>query len=258
MARVILIHWNAAEAAERLAVLRKTGHDAAVFTPGSGEGLRGFRANPPDAFVIDLGRLPSQGGAVAIFLRQQKATRQVPIVFAGGDPEKVARVQKTLPDALYTEWRQMPACLRRALRQPAANPLVPGTMDGYSGTPLPKKLGIRADSMVALLGAPEGFAQTLGALPDNVRLQKQARAGAHRILLFVKSRADLAKRFPAAAGAMAEGGGLWIVWPKRASGVVTDLGEAHVRSFGLAAGFVDYKICAVDQTWSGLLFARRR
>ena len=135
---------------------------------------------------------------------------------------------------------------------------MPASTAGSSGTPLPKKLGICADSAVALLGAPEGFERKLGTLPDNVRLLKQARAGAHRILLFAKSRSDLAKRFPAATRAMAEGGGLWIVWPKQASGVVTDLGEAHVRAFGLAAGFVDYKICAVDATWSGLLFARRR
>ena len=78
------------------------------------------------------------------------------------------------------------------------------------------------------------------------------------ILLFTKSRADLARRFPAAARALAEGGGLWIVWPKKASGVVSDLGENAVREFGLAVGFVDYKVCAVDQTWSGLLFARRK
>jgi hypothetical protein len=258
MSRIILIHWNAAEAEERLPVFKKAGHEASVFKPSSGAGLRDLRTNPPAAFVIDLGRLPSQGGAVAILLRQQKATRHVPILFAGGDPEKVARVRKTLPDAVYTEWTKVPAALRRALRRPAANPVVPGTMDAYSGTPLVKKLGIRADSVVALLGAPADFERNLGALPENVRLPKQARASAHRVLLFVKSQADLAKRFPGAARAMADGGGLWIVWPKQTSGVATDLGEAHVRAFGLAAGFVDYKICAVDETWSGLLFARRR
>jgi hypothetical protein len=91
-----------------------------------------------------------------------------------------------------------------------------------------------------------------------VRIGRAARGRPGRILLFTTSRADLERRFPAASRALAEGGGLWIVWPKKASGVATDLGETEVRAFGLAAGFVDYKVCALDTTWSGLLFARRR
>lgn len=77
-------------------------------------------------------------------------------------------------------------------------------------------------------------------------------------MLFVKTRAQLARRFPVAARALAPGGGLWIAWPKQASGVPTDLTQGHVREFGLARKFVDYKICAIDDTWSGLQFARRR
>ena len=74
----------------------------------------------------------------------------------------------------------------------------------------------------------------------------------------MKSRAELARRFPVAARGLAAGGGLWIAWPKKASGVSTDLTQGHVREFGLESGFVDYKICAIDDTWSGLQFARRR
>jgi alkylation response protein AidB-like acyl-CoA dehydrogenase len=125
-------------------------------------------------------------------------------------------------------------------------------------TPLPKKLGIRPGSTVSLLGAPADFESTLGTLPENVRFEKDARGRPNVILLFAKSRADLERRFPAASRALAEKGGLWIIWPKKASGVSTDLSEKDVRAFGLSASFVDYKICAVDQTWSGLLFARRR
>jgi hypothetical protein len=131
-------------------------------------------------------------------------------------------------------------------------------LDGYSGTPLPKKLGVRAGAVVTLLGAPPGFERKLGALPEKVRLKRQARGKANLIVLFLKSRAELDRRFPVAARALAEGGGLWIAWPKKASGVTTDLTQATVRRFGLGAGFVDYKICAIDETWSGLLFARRR
>jgi hypothetical protein len=135
---------------------------------------------------------------------------------------------------------------------------VPGTFDSYSGTPLPKKLGINAGAAVALLGAPKDFERTLGELPAQVSLQHQARGQASVILLFVTSQAKLEKRFAAAARSMSEGGRLWIVWPKKASGVPTDLSEDAVRHFGLSAGLVDFKISAIDATWSGLCFARRR
>jgi hypothetical protein len=196
---------------------------------------------------------------VGVWLRRQKATRHIPLVLAGGAPETLARVRELLPDAAYTEWDRIGAALRKAIRSRPAEPIVPEIPHFYSGTPLPKKLGIKAGSVVALLGAPPGFERTLGPLPEEVRLRRQARGHPDLILLFVKSAAELARRFPAAARAMADGGSLWIVWrPKKASGVASDLDQAAVRAFGLAAGFVDYKICAVDETWSGLRFARRR
>jgi hypothetical protein len=123
---------------------------------------------------------------------------------------------------------------------------------------LPKKLGIKPGSVVALLGAPKGFEKTLGALPDDVRLRNQARGRSNVTLLFAKSRAVLERRFPAAARALDEGGRLWLLWPKKASGVATDLNQNEVRAFGLAQSFVDFKISAIDETWSGLCFTRRR
>jgi len=258
MRRVRLIHWNAAEGEERAALLKRAGYRVDFDAKLEPEGLRAFRANPPDAFVIDLSRLPSHGRAVATVLRQQKATRTAPIVFAGGDPEKVARTRELLPDAVYTGWDNIRGALEHGWKNPPAAPVVPATMQGYSGTPLPKKLGIRPGSTVALLGAPEGFERNLQPLPEGVRLLSRAGNGAERVLLFVKSRAEMARRFGAATRAVGEKGGLWIVWPKQASGVATDLTQPDVRAFGLEAGWVDYKICAVDETWSGLLFARRR
>ncbi len=256
--RVLLIHWKPEEARERAAFLSRAGYEVECFsTAGGGEGLRAYRERPPDAFVIDLSRLPSQGRAVATFLRQQKTTRMTPLVFVGGDPEKAGRIRRALPDATYVEWRAVRGGLREAFARRPAAPVVPGTMDAYSGRPLAKKLGIRARSVVALLGAPEGFARKLEGLPEGVRVQSTTRGPAATILLFVKSVAELDWRFAAAVRALAEGGGLWICWPKQASGVSSDLTQAAVRAYGLARGLVDYKICAVDQTWSGLLFARR-
>ena len=92
----------------------------------------------------------------------------------------------------------------------------------------------------------------------DVRLQDSTRGEADLILLFAKSRSDLSRRFPAASKSLTDGGGLWICWPKQASGMKTDLNQTQVRRFGLDSKFVDYKICAIDETWSGLKFARRK
>ena len=257
MPRAILIHWKPAESGALAGAIRGGGWEVAVVAPDGAAGLRGFRAHPPDAFVIDLGRLPSQGRAVALELRRQKGTRAVPLVIVGGAPEKAAATRQLLPDAIYTDPDGVAEALGAALARPLAAPVVPSTMAGYAGTPLVKKLGIRAGTAVALLGAPEDFTSQLEGLPAEVRLVRRAGGAAGTILLFVRTRAELERRFPAATRSLEERGGLWIVWPKKGSALAGDLTETGVRAFGLAAGFVDYKICAVDGTWSGLLFARR-
>jgi hypothetical protein len=253
----MLFHWNDAEARERVARLVRMGHEAVVPRFKSGADFKPIAADPPDAFVIDLTRLPSHGREVAGALRQHKATRHVPLVFVDGAPEKVARVRALLPDATYTDWKGLRGALRAALRRPPTAPVVPTGIAGYSGTPLPQKLGIKPGSVVALRGAPPGFEKILGRLPEGARVTRTARR-ADRTLLFVRSQAELARKLPGAARALAAGQGLWIAWPKQASGVKTDLSEPVVRERGLDLGIVDYKICAIDETWSGLLFARRR
>ena len=132
-------------------------------------------------------------------------------------------------------------------------------MAGYSGTPLAKKLGIKDGHSVLLVGAPQGFERTLDGLPASARVSRTAasRSTLDVILLFVDGRADLAKRFGTLARRLAPAGGLWVAWPKRASGVPTDLDENAIRHTGLAAGLVDNKVCAVDDTWSGLRFVFR-
>ncbi len=129
-------------------------------------------------------------------------------------------------------------------------------MAGYSGTALPKKLGIEPNGRVALVSPPPGFVETL-ALPDGVQLRDSARGHNDVILFFATRQAELQRRFPKLARGLDDAGGLWIAWPKRASGVVTDLTERIVREIGLAGGLVDNKVCAVDDTWSGLRFVYR-
>ncbi len=132
-------------------------------------------------------------------------------------------------------------------------------MAGYSGTRLSKKLGIAAGATVAWLGAPTTFAEVLGVLPEGVRVRRSART-AHSldvIVLFTTAMAELGKRLPPAAEALAYDGGLWVAWPKKASGVKTDATEHLIRAAGLALGLVDNKVCAIDETWSGLRFVYR-
>jgi len=128
---------------------------------------------------------------------------------------------------------------------------------GYSGTPLPRKLGIREGARVALIGAPEGFDATLGELPDGVRVLRRASAPLDVVVAFVTARADLERRLPPLAAALDPAGGLWFAWPKRASKVPTDVTEDVVREVGLATGLVDNKVCAIDAVWSGLRLVYR-
>jgi hypothetical protein len=124
---------------------------------------------------------------------------------------------------------------------------------GYSGTPLPRKLGIKPGHRVLLLRAPERFErETLGALPEDVTVGRTARGTADVIVAFFDRRADLARRMPALRELMVPAAGLWIAWPKRASGVPTDLTENVVRELALSHRLVDNKVAAVDATWSGL------
>ena len=127
---------------------------------------------------------------------------------------------------------------------------------GYSGTPLVKKLGIKAGMRVAVTGAPQGFRSELVGLPGDVRLLPRIESRPDLILWFVQSRRALEGMMPAVATQM--GDGLWVAWPKRASGVRTDVTEDVVRAAGLASGLVDYKVCAINGIWSGLKFARRK
>lgn len=129
---------------------------------------------------------------------------------------------------------------------------------GYSGTPLAKKLGIKDRSTIALLNPPEGLDRDLNlGLMDSVVVRRQLKKPLDVILVFVNDRAELVRRFPVAKRALHERGGLWVAWPKRTSGVATDLTENVVRDIGLAEGLVDTKVCAVDDTWSGLRFVYR-
>jgi hypothetical protein len=130
------------------------------------------------------------------------------------------------------------------------------TSAGYSGTPLPQKLGIKAGSRVLLDGAPDGF--DLGPLPAEVTVHRRPGSAPYDVgLVFVTSAKRLAQRWPVLHDKVTPAGRVWVAWPKRASGMATDLDENVVREHGLENGRVDMKVCAIDQTWSGLAFVVR-
>jgi hypothetical protein len=130
-------------------------------------------------------------------------------------------------------------------------------MPGYSGTPLPKKLGIKDGFQVRLIEAPPEVVAELKSSLDNCKIARYAKAPLDFAMLFTKSATSLKKEFKPLAKNLAPAGMLWISWPKKTSGVLTDLNENLVRDIGLAAGLVDVKVCAVTEVWSGLKFVRR-
>jgi CheY-like chemotaxis protein len=260
MNRVLLVHWNAAGAAGRVLQLEAAGYEVAYEPKLGPEFLRELRAKPPVAAVVDLTRLPSHGREVAIAIRHTAATRHVPLVFVEGESEKVERIRRLLPDAIYTTWSKIRSSLGKAIANPPSRPVVPeSVLAAYSGTPLPKKLGIKQGMVVALIDAPPRFSHVLSSLPafpDGVTFRERADDKSQLILWFLTSRRKLERKIIKMTGSAATQP-IWLIWPKQASAIASDLTQQVVREIAMAAGLVDYKVCAVDATWSGLLFRRR-
>ncbi len=158
MPRARLIHWNQEEAAQGVRRLQQAGYEVDFEVPTGPEFFRELKKGLPDVIVIDLTRLPSHGRDVGMALRKTRATRAIPLLFLEGDPEKVARIQAALPDASFTTWRRIRGVLKRVLADPPQDPIVPESqLAGYSGTPLPKKLGIKSGMVVVLLARARRF-----------------------------------------------------------------------------------------------------
>lgn len=248
MARVLVIHRDAAEAAERASRLRAGGFDAEPYTSLGSKGFREIRVHPPDAILIDLTRLPSYGKVMGAMLREQKSLRAIPLVFVEGDPEKTAQVRAILPDAVYAPWDSAAAAILRAIRRAPAEPMLPIP----PRRPLLAKLGVREGAGVTLMHAPKDFRLPEGAWhrahPD----------GADVVVAFYQSAAALGRELPKLAGTMRKGLRLWIVWPKKAGGGTGELTMPVIREMAQAYGLTDYKVCAVDEKWSGMVLGLRR
>lgn len=257
MRRVLLFHRKPAEINKELHVLKNSGYHVEVAYANP-VWFRRMRENPPTAVIIDLTHAPSGGRDVGIYIRHYRTTRHVPIVFAGGDSEKVVKIRKHLPDAIYTRWNAVRGALKQAIAQPPSSPVVPDSLlAGYSGSPLVKKLGIKPNTVVTLLDAPQGFDKMLVSLPAGVRFRKRLGKKNDLIVWFVRSEGILRDSIKNITGLLGTSG-IWIVWPKKSSRISSDLSQASVRKIGLSSGLVDYKVCSIDQTWAGLKFSVRR
>lgn len=258
MARVRLVHWNAEEADERATRLSELGHAVDAEPPAGPAFLKELEKSPPDLVLIDLSRIPSQGRDLAVALRTRKGTRGIPIAFVGGAHEKVSAIREILPDAAYLEWDRIDVDLEAAIEDSPDDPVNPGSVfAAYGKKPLAEKLGLSEDTAVALIDAPDGFRERLDEkTPRGVRFQAEAGPPSTLALWFVRSVSTLEEAVPRIRD-QARHGPVWIVWPKKASPIDSDLSQTVVRETGLAAGLVDYKICRIDDTWSGLLFTLR-
>src|SRR5918993_1255480 len=251
MARVRLIHWNGPEGRELKLRLASLGHHADFDDLERLSLQRLVRGQPPEAFVIDLSRLPSQGREFAMYVRTSKAMRHVPIVFVDGDPAKVAKLKALLPDATYTTWPRLNDALPKAIARPVKSPVIPPTSI-YAGKPLTEKLGVKPRMRVCMIGAPAGFVDTLianSADSGDLRPRFTAKPSpeCELFIAFVRRRQELTAHLVTLAS-HATRQTLWLVWPKKASGMKGDLDGNVVRDTGLANGWVDYKVCAVDDT----------
>jgi hypothetical protein len=258
MPRVRIVHWKAPQAGPLIEACRGCGFEVEYDDVRFGDLAKLIRAKAPDALVIDLSCLPSHGRDTAIAFRQTNYARHIPVVFVDGDPAKVEAIRRVLPDAAFTASaprKQLCARIGSACLKRVEHPVIPpGVMASYGSRTVAQKLGIKEGSTVAVIDAPRDYAAALGALPENVELAEDP-AAVHAVTLwFVRDprvyRAGL-RRFQA----IADRTRLWIVWRK---GSTNGLTQYLVREAALEAGLVDYKICAVNEQWSAMAFARRK
>ena len=255
MATIRLIHWDGPEGRERRLRLTSLGHHV-EFDDVDGPGLtKVLKRTVPDAYLIDLSRRPSSGRTIGMWLRTNKSTRHVPIVFVDGDPEKVKKVRELLPDATYSTWPRLKTAIPKAIARPADNPVVPPSAI-YTGRSTADKLGIKPGMRVCIVNAPPGFIDSLKQ-PADVTFTARPQADCDLFVAFARNRREVFGHLMGLEKDVIRQT-LWMAWPKKASGVKTDVDGNFVRESGLASGWVDFKICALDATWSGLAFKRRK
>lgn len=258
-ALIRLICWKQDIAKERARLLIEAGFkvDASPFKPQRIIGS--IRDSDVRAIVIDLDRQPAHGRVVGTLYHRAKALRETPIVFAGGPQEKVDRIRKELKDVFFTNWDQAAATVEKALKNamPRRPAKAPSYMEQWAGSTLVKKLDFKPNMRAALLAAPEGFEEQLD-LPEGVKIETAIDRRTQMAIWFVRSFRELEMETDYLSARLGDRVSVWIVYPKRTSRFKVDFTQFDVRAIALRAGLVDYKICAVDQDWTGMKFTRKK
>ena len=251
MRRVRLFHWKANEAASLIKELKAAGHSV-DYSEDLGTYWRG-RRDLPDVFVIDLTRLPAHGREVAVALRGYKPSRHVPIIFVDGDVAKVDGVKRIIPDAIYTSREKLPKAIDRA--KPPSTPLVPSQMmDRYAGRTAAQKLGIGKEMAVAVVDPPVDYAKVVGILPEGARFDEDGGSDRKVTLWFIHDYGAFEAELPRMRQ-VAQRSRLWILWRK---GKLDGIDGNMVREGANQVGLVDYKVCSVNENWTGLVFALKK
>jgi hypothetical protein len=236
MSRLRLFQCNEEEAQR----LRAAGHEI------TGERIA-------DAFIINLNRLPSHGREQATAMRGSKSTRHIPIVFVEGAPEKVTPIRELLPDAVYTTWPRLASTLKRL--KPVMDPVIPRQMmDRYINRTTAQKLGIKENSTVTVVNAPRDYLKVLGEMPPNVEITEEEAALSAVTVCFVRDYDALGEVIELGRR-IAGKTKFWICWQKGKKGGINDI---PIRNDAVALGLVDYKVCSLDPTWSGMVFALKK
>ncbi len=255
MARVRVIHWKPAESGPLIEACKACGHEVEYDDIPYPVLAKTIRHHQPDALVIDLTRMPSHGREMGMAIRRTKFSRHIPIIFVDGEPEKVEGVRKYLPDATFTTRKQLCSRIRAACARPVANPVAPpSVMERYGSRTKAQKLGIKPGSVVAVIDPPRDYETLIGDLPEGVDFAENPRSVHPVTLWFVRDP----ESYLAALRRMweiADKTKLWVVRPK---GPKSQLNEKFLRTAGSEVGLVDYKICAIDDFWTGMVFARRK
>jgi CheY-like chemotaxis protein len=255
--RVCLLHWNEKERLERISQLSLEDVEVLGGINAGPQFAKALESAKPDAVVIDLSRLPSQGRDLGIMIRARAGTRQIPIVFVEGAEEKVNAIRELLPDAEFTNWAQILPALKRVVNA-KEKPFIAqsSVFAAYSQKPLATKLGIKPGSRVCLIGESESLLGGSESLPAGVSVITEVVNDAAIYLWCLSSQAELSDNL-AMIRTHVKHAPSWVGWPKKAAGSGSDLNQVIVREQCLAVGMVDYKICSINEKWSALLFKWR-
>ena len=255
-----LICWKDEERKQRAEELTRAGFAVAAPPREQMGGVVGYhRELAPDAVVIDLDRMFSYGQELGRKLRQGKATRHLPLVFAGGVAEKVDGLRAELPDAGYCDWDDAAKAIRAAIANAPARPVVPPTlMERFDPANLVHKLDIRRGVKSALVCGPygdrHGIAELLGELPEGVELGARVTRGTRLALYVAATLPEVEHAFEAARAGLDPAASFWVIHAKSTVRQKLDFNQNHVREAGLRAGFVDYKVASLGAEWSALKF----